>query len=76
MKLRSMINPEEQRNIVEGPTRYKKGPNQWQLICSQCGGVFYVNEPTFTRVVSVMDEGRENSFCCDECEAAYEDVTH
>lgn len=76
MRLRSMLNPEEQQNRVEGTTRYKKGPNRWSLICSQCGGTFYVDEPTFVHAVSAMCESAENPFCCDECEATYDDVAH
>ena len=76
MRLRSDLNPEEQNNPVEGPTRYKKGPNQAELICGVCSGIYYVDEVTFQQAMSAMEEGGDNPFCCDECEADYEDVSH
>jgi hypothetical protein len=76
MTLRSRIDPEEQRNLVEGPTTYRKGPNQFELICEFCGGTFYVDEVTFRQALTAMEEGSENPFCCDECESEHEDVSH
>lgn len=76
MRLRSMLNSEEQTNIIHGPTKIKKGPNTWQLNCSLCGGTLYVDETTFTQAMSAMSAGIENPFCCDDCEADYEDVAH
>ena len=76
MRLRSKINPEEQHNLVEGPTRYKKGPNHFELVCEFCGGSFYVDEVTFRQALTAMEEGSENRFCCDECESEYEELAH
>ena len=76
MRLRSTLNPEEQSNLVEGPTEFKKGPNQSQLICGFCGGTYFVDDVTFEQAMSAMEGGVENPFCCDECEADYEDVSH
>lgn len=76
MRLRSRINPEEQRDLVEGPSRYRKGSNQFQLICEFCGGTFYVDEVTFRNALTAMEEGSENNFCCDQCESEYEEVAH
>ena len=76
MILRSRINPEEQRNRVEGPTTYRKGPNQFDVICEFCGGTFYVDEATFRQALTAMEEGSENPFCCDECELESEDRSH
>lgn len=76
MRLRSRVNPEEQRDLVEGPTRYKKGPNQSQLICEFCGGTFYVDEVAFRQALTAMEEGSENPFCCDECASEYDELAH
>jgi len=76
MRLRSTLNPEEQPNLVEGPTRFRKGPNQSELICGICGATYYVDEVTFHQAMAAMDEGADNPFCCDECEAEYEEVSH
>jgi len=76
MRLRSTLNPEEQNNLVEGPTRYRKGPNQSELICGICGGAYFVDSPTFDQAMAAMEKGLENPFCCDDCEADYEDVSH
>jgi len=76
MGLRSAQNPEEQSNVVEGPTRYRKGPNQSELVCGFCNGTYYVDDVTFRQAMSAMEEGTDNPFCCDECEADYEDVSH
>ena len=76
MRLRSSINPEEQHNLVEGPTTYKKGPNQFQLVCEFCGGIFYVDDATFHQALIAMEEGGVNRFCCDECESEYEELSY
>jgi hypothetical protein len=76
MRLRSTVNPEEQTNLVGGPTRYKKGPNQSRLVCGFCGDPYYVDEITFEQAMHAMDEGIDNPFCCDECEAEYEEISH
>ena len=76
MRLRSRINPEEQHNLNEGPTRYKKGPNQFELICEFCGDTYYVEEVTFRQALTAMEEGIDNPFCCDECESDYEELSY
>lgn len=76
MRLRSTLNPEEQTNVVEGPSRHRKGSNQRQLVCGFCNGTFYVDEVTFRQAMSAMEEGGDNPFCCDECEAEQEELSH
>ncbi|MGH9872922.1 MAG: hypothetical protein ACRD9S_10710 [Pyrinomonadaceae bacterium] len=76
MRLRSTVNPEEQPNFVEGPTRYRKGPNQSELACAFCGDTYYVDEVTFQQAMTAMEEGIDNPFCCDECEEEYDELSH
>ena len=76
MRLRSRINPEEQHNHVAGPSRYKKGPNQFELVCDFCCGTFYVDVVTFRQALIAMEEGSQNPFCCDECGNEYEELAH
>ena len=76
MRLRSTLNPEEQTNLVAGPTKHRKGPNQSELVCGFCNGIYYVDDVTFNHAMSAVEEGLDNPFCCDECEADYEDVSH
>lgn len=76
MRIRSELNPEEQTNLVVGPTRFKKGPNQLELVCGICNDVYYVDEPTFQQAMSAMEEGIDNPFCCEDCEAEYEELSH
>jgi hypothetical protein len=76
MRLRSRIDPEEQSNLVVGPTTYRKGPNQFESICEFCGGTFYVDEVTFRQALTAMEEGSENPFCCGECENDFDEVSH
>ena len=76
MTLRSSLNPEEQTNRVVEPTKYKKGPNRFELICGLCGGRYYVNEVVFRQAMSAMEMGIENPFSCDDCEAEKEDFAH
>lgn len=76
MRLRSRLNPEEQQNLTKGPTKYPKGPNQFQLICGFCNETYYVDEVTFQQAKAAMEEGGDNPFCCDECEGEYEDISH
>lgn len=76
MRLRSTLNPEEQPDLVEGPTTYRKGPNRSELICGVCGGTYYVDDVTFQQAMTAMEEGLDNPFCCDDCEEDYEEVSH
>lgn len=76
MRLRSRLNPEEQRDLVEGPTRYKKGPNQFELVCEFCGDTYYVDEVIYRQALTAMEEGIDNPFCCDECESEYEGLSY
>ena len=76
MRLRSTQNPEEQTNLVEGPTRYRMGPNQSELICGFCHEIYWVDYNTFEQAIKSMEEGLDNPFCCDECEAEYEELSH
>lgn len=76
MTLRSSLNSEEQPNRVVGPTRYRKGPNQSELICSSCGDLYFVDDISFREAMSAMEMGLENPFCCDECEADREEFAH
>ena len=76
MRLRSRINPEEQHNLVGRPSRYRKGTNQFELVCEFCGDTYYVDDEAFRQALSAMEEGLENRFCCDECESEYEELAH
>ena len=76
MKLRSTLNPEEQPNIVEAPTKYTKGPNQFKLRCALCNTIYYLDETTFHQALSAMAAGLDNPFSCDECEAEQEELSH
>lgn len=76
MRLRSTLNPEEQTNVVAGPTRYRKGPNQAMLICGNCNEIYFVDDVAFRQAVWAMEEGLDNPFRCDECEAEYEETSH
>ena len=76
MRLRSTINPEEQPNIVKGPTKYRKGPNQSELVCGFCGDTYFVDYGTFQRAIKAMEEGIDNPFCCEECEGEYDEISH
>ena len=76
MRLRSTLNPEEQIDLVEAPTRYRKGPNQSKLLCGFCNGTYYVDEVMFRQAISAMEEGGDNPFCCHECEAEQEELSH
>lgn len=76
MRLRSRLNPEEQRNVVEGPTKYTKGPNQFTLPCAFCNTIYYLDETTFRQALSTMAAGLDNPFCCLECEAEQEELSH
>jgi hypothetical protein len=75
-RLRSSIDPEEQPEFLESPTSYRIGTNQSQLLCSFCNGIYYVDNNTFQQVMSAMEEGIDNPFCCDDCEAELEELSH
>ena len=75
-RLRSTLNPEEQPNLIDGPTKYRIVPNQSELFCGFCNGINYVDEVTFQRALAAMEEGIDTPFCCDECEAEQQELSH
>ncbi len=75
-RLRSRLDAEEQRDFIGGPTNYKIGPNQSKLLCGFCNGIYYVDDATFQQVMSALAEGGDNPFCCDDCEAEKEELSH
>ena len=75
-RLRSTLDAEEQPDFIRCPTRYKVGPNQAELLCGFCNGLYYVDEVTFQQVMSAMEKGGNNPFWCDECEAEQEEFSH
>jgi hypothetical protein len=75
-RLRSTLNPEEQSDFIDRPTRYKVGANQWKLACGFCNETYFVDDMTFHQAMSAMKEGIDNPFCCDECETEREETSH
>jgi hypothetical protein len=75
-RLRSAVDPEEQPDFIEGPTKYKVGVNQSELVCGVCGGTFYVDDLTLEHAIVAVEEGLDSPFCCEECEAEYEALSH
>jgi hypothetical protein len=43
VRLKSDLNPEEGRGLVEGPTKYKTSVNRFEVPCGICGGIYYVD---------------------------------
>ena len=74
--LRSSLHPEEQPNRVIGPTKFRSGPNQSELVCSCCNEMYFVDDVSFRQAMSAMENGVENPFCCDECESEQEELAH
>jgi hypothetical protein len=75
-RLRSRLNPEEQPDFIGSSTHYQIGPNQLRLLCGFCNGIYYVDEGTFKRVMTALEQGGDNPFCCDACEAELEELSH
>ncbi len=66
--LRSNSNPGAPENTISHPTLYRTGPNRYRLLCSKCGELCYVDEPTFQRASRVIMTGGDNPFFCHACE--------
>ena len=76
MRLRSAIDPEEEPNRIAGPTRFRIGRNQSELVCRSCGDLYFVDDLSFREAMVAMEVGLENPFCCDECEEEREEFAH
>ena len=76
MSLRPRLVPEEQPNRVVGPTRFRQGQNQAELVCRACGDLFFVDDISFHDAMSAMEMGRESAFYCLECEAERDQAAH
>jgi hypothetical protein len=74
--LRSRLVTEEQHHVVEGPTRFRIGPNRHELTCGTCGEFFFVDDTTYEHASDAIESGFENPFCCEECEEEIEYLSH
>jgi hypothetical protein len=71
-RLREKLNPEEEQNALTGPTRYMTDNNLHGLHCRECGGMYYVDDSIYRRVMAVTDwDPSENPFVCADCEEQY-----
>lgn len=76
MNLRSELNPEEQTDLVDGPTEYPRGPNQFELDCGVCGEPYFVDEVIYGQAVKAMELGDDNPFNCENCLMEVEELSH
>ena len=74
--LRSLLNPEEQRGLTEGPTEYPTGRNCHELRCGMCGSVSYVAAEVVQGVSEVVQAGLDNPFLCAACEEEYDELAY
>lgn len=52
------------------PTAFRTSENRFELLCGMCGDAVFVDEVTFERLGSAVEQGLEdNPLLCAECEA-------
>ena len=73
-KLRSET--EEAQSIFAEPTPHKTAENQREVRCGMCSEGFYVDEVTFNNVSRAIQEGLDNPFLCDACEAECDELAY
>ena len=65
---------EEIPGSVETPTKFPTERNEYEMRCSVCDELFYVDEATYERARSAMEfDPADNPFRCDDCEQEYDD---
>ncbi|MFL6333940.1 MAG: hypothetical protein ACJ754_11560 [Pyrinomonadaceae bacterium] len=76
VRLKSDLNPEEERGFAKGPTKHKTPVNKFEVPCGMCGGIYYVDEETSERIGTAVEKGLDNPFVCEESEQEYEERAH
>jgi hypothetical protein len=76
VRLKSDLNPDEEKGLTEGPTRYETPVNRFEAVCGMCGGIYYVDEETSERIGAAIEKGLDNPFICDDCEQEYDELAH
>ena len=54
------------------PTSYRSITNQYEIACSVCNKVLFVDKETKNDFERVAAQDLENRFTCDECEQEYD----
>lgn len=50
--------------------------NRYNLHCSSCNSLFYVNKETYDQAFHFMEEGLDNPFTCDDCDEEFIEMEH
>lgn len=74
-RLRSQLDPDQQ-SATTGPTSFKTEVNEYEVRCSMCGRLAYVDEETLKSVRRAIEAGADNPFVCEICEEEYDDLAH
>lgn len=71
-RLRETIDTDDRLRAVEGSTKFETERNRHPLHCGMCGGIYYVGEDIYRRVLSAQEgDLSENPFYCDDCKEEY-----
>ncbi len=73
-RLRSQLDPDQQNK--SGPSTFRTKENEYELRCSMCGRLAYVDEETLEGVRTAIEAGADNPFVCENCEEEYEEIAH
>ncbi len=60
---------------INAATKIRTDTNRFELNCSICNGVFFVNEETLENANRAMKRGDDNEFVCSDCRQEYEDIS-
>ncbi len=58
------------------PTEYETESNRFELPCSVCGRMLFVDRETFDAFEKALAEDLDNQFICADCEREYEDAAY
>jgi hypothetical protein len=64
---------EDKRN---SPTTFQTGQNRNEVLCSLCGGSYFVNDVTLDNVTRIAEKTEDNPFVCPDCVEEYEEAAH
>ncbi len=58
------------------PTEFETELNRYELPCSVCGRLLYVDQSTLESYEKGMEYDLDNQFTCYECEQEYQDLAY
>lgn len=72
-RLRAEFDGDRNEDVI-GISDYRTDHNTHEILCSECFRPFFADQAAFESISRAIEEGIDNPFLCDDCEAIYDDA--